>query len=254
VVGGRFFGVAGLAVLSGSGGARFLSYYLYNSTGNAWTLYRRDPVDESSIGGATGQLAAADFVKLGRAGVLLTRAHGFRAAPAPIPTVAVQSAMLGSFDGAPDVRAIAGGRIFGYAKAQIFRNVRVPYTMPHGPEPEIAFIKRTPAVAKPDSFRDEPANATGGWPTRGERVTFRIPPKNKGDVAVPAGDCRLKVWIDRPEQNADSAPGTWQTPDQVFTIADSLAPFQSSALNYKVVDVGVDWPYDIVSGTGPLPR
>jgi hypothetical protein len=234
-------GLDELCLLGGDGKMRF---YGYNPAAGSWTLRRTDTRVVS------GKLGAGDFFKQGRDAVAVV-SDMIRVYESPT-TTSGQSTLLaqGAFDAAPGtILDVTSDRLFGYIDkfTDLSEEGRRGSLHPDNATPgkgdlEVAFMERTP--------RRPLDNSDGhyGWPSFGESVTYTVRIKNNAAVPVAAGAATLKVWLNRPQRNADVLDPT--NPDLTFSLMDPIAPFNPAAPNYTTASANLTWPYQLINQDG----
>ncbi|MBN1511047.1 MAG: hypothetical protein JXB13_03455 [Phycisphaerae bacterium] len=251
-----------LALATQSGGQTHVAFYQYS--GGSFSLLVSDAAADLPLIQNNG-LAAADFEKDGFDALTLITSTGdfeVRVAPArpgdtynpgpeydgfsyagqPLPgngRTASLVAMTGSFSATASSRlAFGAGRVFGYIETDL--NSR--YAIAGGADAQIAFASRSPR-------KDE--RLPYGWPALGETVTYTINLNNNGSTVISGNQVRLKVWVNRPNRNADTDPVSADAPDYNMLISDSLPTYNASSPTYVQRAVTLSWPYSLVpAGAG----
>ncbi|MBP7936182.1 MAG: hypothetical protein KA354_16190 [Phycisphaerae bacterium] len=248
-----------LSLAFAEGGQTRLVFYSYQTTANSFSTLVADAATDLP-GLQVNGLTAADYEKDGFDVLTLASAAGsfqLRAAPAKpgqnykpgveyngkalsgqwLPGNGGSSSlvvMTGRLETTADGRpAIAAGRLFGYIDTDL--NAR--QSMATAGDAAIAFAHRSPT---------KDACGPYGWPANGQTVTYTINIHNTGAIAVPASGVRLKVWYNRPNRNADTDPGTCDTPDFDEVLTESLPAYNSNSPTYVTRAVSFPWPYSLV--------
>jgi hypothetical protein len=249
-----------VAVATSLAGATQLAFYAYNSGGNAFSLVTTDAAGDLPVVQPDG-LAAADYEKDGFDVLTLLSPSGdfeLRVAPAKsgdqpydygpeytgkafsgqgMPgnggdsSLVVMTGSLGTE--ADDRLAVGAGRLYGYVNTDL--NTR--YSINTGLDAQIAFAHRRPRKDECPPY---------GWPALGQTVSYDINLNNNGNMAIPAGEVRLKVWVNRPNRNADTDPATCDAPDYDFIIDEPLAAYAPLSPSYVVRTVTMSWPYSLI--------
>jgi hypothetical protein len=158
------------------------------------------------------------------------------------------------------VVAAGAGRIFGYIKDSVeIRKEKLwkPWTFQGHEDVEIVWAHRTPLyrMGVPKQWQDdqwpwEPDDHFG-WPFKDEPVTYEIALKNNGRQTIPPGQVHLRVWVSTPDRNADILASTAdRTPDLDLVIDQPMKPFDPAAVDYTIVKVPIQWPFDLVQPPG----
>ncbi len=246
-----------LALATGVGGATHLSFYAFSAANGSFTLVATDTSLDLPALQMNG-LTAADYEKDGFDVLTLVPAGGdtfeLRVAPAkggqaydPGPEYTGRAlsgqwmpgnggasslvVMRGTFGASGGSRVgFAAGRVFGYINS----NMGTRFSVANSPDAQIAFAHRSPR-------KDE--RLPYGWPNPDEEVTYEFNLNNNGSIPIVGGNVHLKVWVARPNRNADTDPATCDTPDYDFAISETLPAYNSSSPTYVARSVTFSWPY-----------
>ena len=142
--------------------------------------------------------------------------------------------------GRSTIVAAAAGRLFGYVDCNLDKAQREKNGYDPRPDAEIAFSHRFPT---PPRSKGAPQY---GWPRKGETFGYEINLKNNGQVEIPPGSAKLRVWINTPYRNADTHPLTRNKPHYVLDVAEALPPFDPLKPDYVKLKVTSKWPYDLI--------
>lgn len=247
-----------IALATEQSSATQLSFYGYDS-GTA-SLIVTDAAGDLPLLRTNG-LTAADYEKDGFDVLTLIHADGdfeLRAAPARAGDVYNEGSqyngralsgqwlpgnggsssrvvMTGSFDSSPNGRlAFAAGRIFGY----ITDGLGDQHAISTESDAQVAFVHRSPR-------KDE--RLPYGWPAYGETVSFEVNVNNNGDTAIPAGQVRLKAWVNRSNRNPDTHPDTCAAPDVDLLINEQIPAYDPNSPVYVQRTLTTAWPYSLVA-------